>query len=250
MKKFIPSTTQIDATQALFTLFDYGNAVKAALTYGGQSSRSGLTYWPKWVEQGAVMGFRKDALPKGEIDGDFVVFEGHGTAPENMQLINATEWNKAVHNWSEFREGFEPQKPAFSFVNELVRRATRSYSNGSALTEGEANALARFPGAYMEIHDADHDGDILVSIRGGIVTCYKTIWADGSPSNFKCWTDGETTSWVEMGITYLIENGRVRAYKGNWKSSKTCAIWDMWFEISEGPWETTSLDEYVEVDTI
>jgi hypothetical protein len=251
MKKFVPTTTQIDATQALF-IINQGEPTRPAITRGGNSSRSGLTHWPKWVEQGAVMGFRTDALPKGEIHGDFVVFEGHGTAPENPQPISADEWNDSIQDWTEFREGMIPTKPEFSWTGELARKATRSYLNGAVLTDGEANALSRYPGAYMEIHDADQDGDILEVIRGDGHTAYRIIWKDGDPSNFKCWSDGETTRWAEMGITYIIENGRVRAYKGNWMSSKTCDIWDMWYEITEGPWETTSLDylDYIEVDEV
>lgn len=259
-KTFVPFTGQINAFAAPF-IWENG-VLRPAETRGGWQSQTGLTAEPQWVEAGFIPGFRRDAIrEQKEFPPEFVVFEGHGTAPVKPQLIGQ-DFQEDLEAWRAWRRGDNDAQPQGW---RLAQWASRSYEAGDAvawgglrLTDGEALGLSRFEGATMTIHDPDSEGDVLEEIRADRYYAYRWVWADGDRSIWRVHACGDRSK-VELDgweVTYLSLGDRVVASKRRpgsaqvWDSSRSVKFHESWSGLMDGPWELVCRPPEEEVDWV
>lgn len=180
---------------------------KVAGWLGGKTSRSGKTCTPQWVQDGSVAAYREDQIPfyVWEAGEDFPCFDGHGTELRAGRITNVPGplAKRAYGEWSDWRNGLRADKPSppqgGEWIWALARRATRRFGKWRVVTEGEALALCRYPGATLEMWYGECEEHLLRLYADG-------IWVHGPQAGGRfetvragevneCWIGGEPVSW-------------------------------------------------------
>lgn len=165
--KFVKNVNEISAIQSLAVIKN-GRPVPAK-SIGGRSSRSGKTSTPAWVEEGAVLLFRKDvfidkiwmSLRDGVVcDLQPYFFEGHGTDWQRVVMVNIQGLEMAMKVWMKFRMEGLHLPSASSFEEKLARE----YSLASLRVEGfitEFEAMELLPrwSSWAELEEDPKDED-------------------------------------------------------------------------------------------
>lgn len=230
------------------------NGVRVAKIRGGKTSRSGLTVEPAWMEEGSVLAYRSDSIPK-ELESDtLIVFDGQGTDPISFRSVPTKLWTSNVADWEMWRTGMSSDKPVpvskddWSFHE--ARRFTRDYRNGKQITEGEADALSRYSSSELLVSQKDRDGDILEVIKNipERILAYRWIYSDDDVGNWKCFRLGSQTPFVEneWEYTFFIDYNttfvsavRENVYTGEEFRSEADPVHftENLHGLKEGPWK-------------
>ena len=193
MSKFVKNSSEINAFQALGVVENGG--VRPAKVLGGKSSRSGKTYTPTWVEEGAFVLLRKDVFLakiwmslKDSVIYDLqpYFFEGHGTAWEQVVEVDIPALEIALTSWMKFRKEGLDLPPASTLEEKLARQySLSSFRTEGFITQFEAMELLPRWSLWAELEQDEEDG-------------YFTIWAERGHA----WTSGEFFKFIPEGCLY------------------------------------------------
>lgn len=139
MKKYSKNTgsVEINATEGVFVI-ENGQA-RLATTLGDRFSRSGLTNRPAMVEEGFVVGYRADSIPKVVKSEYLIVFPvgQTGFQDNKLDVIKTDEWDNLLGSWYEWRAraAFGESAPEErSLFSRLARNHTRSMRNNDGVS--------------------------------------------------------------------------------------------------------------------
>lgn len=250
--KFVPTNVEINDCQCLVKLVDGG--IRESITRGGRISRSGLTIYPQWAEEGSIIAYRNVAIPKNITSDILVIFDNHGTNPTGLRAVSIDTWNKNVDAWEMWRTGMTDDKPTCVDKNDWVfhnaRLFTRDYRNDKRITDGEADAISRFQSSELIVYHKDEDGDILEIIKNSTesILVYRWIFGGSDKAIWKCFKLGSQVPFVEneWEYTFYIDHDTlmVSVKRENintnevFQSKADCVHFTSinWHCLKDGPW--------------
>lgn len=248
--KFVPTNIEINDCQCLVKLVDGG--IRESITRGGRISRSGLTIYPQWTEEGSIIAYRNDAIPKDITSDVLVIFDNRGTNPSGLRAVSIDTWNKNVDKWEMWRNGFG-EKPTPDSEDDWVfhqaRHHTRWYRNGKKITEGEANALSRFPSTELIVYQKDANGDTLEVIKcvPERILAYRWIFSDNDKMVWSCYYLGTQTPFEEDGWEYTfcidydtlmvsVKRKNIHTQEVFQSEAEPVFFIENWHHLKDGPW--------------
>lgn len=214
--QYVPNTAEINAFQTFVVPTD-GSWVSAK-ALGGRASRSGLTWTPTWIEAGAVVAYRMDAVCQTVLNmreesialpAEIPVFSGHGMSVTEFSGIEPHRLLEVLAAWKAFREsGGTPPTKEESLEFTLARRATnpRTRASSGYLTYGEAIEGLPSRDSDSILNVGEGFWTISVPGRGDAIGCEE----DGAtPTRFLWRNYGEETRWnTPEGIRASRYEGR------------------------------------------
>ena len=167
MSKFVKNTSELNAFQGLAVMED-GRPVPAKIT-GGRAPRSGKTFLPTWVEEGAFVLLRKDVFLattwmslKDSVIHDLqpYFFEGHGTSWREATKVDIPALESALSKWMAFRKEGESLPPSSSLEEKMAREySLASLKVENFITQFEALELLPRWSTWAELEQDEEDED-------------------------------------------------------------------------------------------
>lgn len=248
--KLVKNSFQINATQTLITLDQYGDP-RPAVTYGGRWSRTGLTGDPTFVEEGSFPILRKREFiqellypmhnPGAERqDPAPFFFEGHGAENYTIYPADIGRYKTALAAWLAFRRSGELEPFVF---DDPVGRDARHFTLDRFRTSGHLTAyeaeellprLSTWAVLEMETDQPDWE-ERTVWIHSAMGSASRT----GTTGAYVFTREGETCVWESGGYTYrnVYSAKEQRWYKTRWIEGVSGSLE---YEIEEDSGEWTS----------